>query len=124
MADFKARQQSKLHGGAGDRIAGAQLAAGRRHVEDCTGRFSLRETFATIAGASVVVCNPSMAMHAAAAFRKPCLVPTGSYFRDAAQHAAQWTYPETRLLGPSAAHPEVWTPEEAWPMLAELLAAS
>ena len=84
---------------------------------------SLRETFALIAGARAVVCNPSMAMHAAAAFRKPCLVLLGKHFTDAAQHAAQWAYPETRVLGRSADHPEVWTPEEAHRILADLMAA-
>jgi len=109
-------------GGKRDRAAGAHLAAGRAHVEDDTARFSLCETFALIAGARAVICNSSMAMHAAAAFRKPCLVLLGSYFQDAAQHAAQWACPETRVLGRSARHPEVWTPEEACPMLADLLA--
>jgi heptosyltransferase-2 len=63
-----------------------------------------------------------MAMHAAAAFRKPCLVLLGGHFSDAAQHAAQWAYPETRVLGRSADHPGVWTPEEAYPILQSLLA--
>jgi len=110
-------------GGKSDRAAGAELARGRAHVQDCTAGSSLREAFEIIAGARAVVCNSSMAMHAAAAFRKPCVVLLGSYFRDAAQHAAQWAYPETRVLGRDAGHPDVWTPEEAWPILAGLFAA-
>jgi hypothetical protein len=65
-----------------------------------------------------------MAMHAAAAFHKPCLVLLGAHFQDAARHAAQWAYPETKVLGRSPEHPEVWTPAEVWPILAALLAAS
>jgi len=111
-------------GGPRDSAAGASLARGRPHVEDRTARHTLRETFEFIAGASSVICNSSMAMHAAAAFRKPCLVLLGPHFQNAAQHAAQWAYPETRVLGPGPAHPGIWTPEEAWPILASLLAAS
>jgi heptosyltransferase-2 len=111
-------------GGNGDRATGADLAKGRAHVQDRTGELSLRETFSLIAGARAVICNPSMAMHAAAAFRKPCVVVLASYFRDTAQHAVQWTYPETVSCGIDAAHPEVWTPDEVWPVVERLLASA
>jgi heptosyltransferase-2 len=122
LLDRLAPQRVIVIGGGKDRAAGAELAGGRAHVQDHTGGTSLRETFAQIAGARAVVCNSSMAMHAAAAFRKPCLVLLGGHFSDAAQHAAQWAYPETRVLGRSADHPGVWTPEEAYPILQSLLA--
>ncbi len=123
LLDRLASRRIMVLGGQNDRAAGARLAAGRAHVEDCTGRYSLRETFAAIAGSRAVICNSSMAMHAAAAFRKPSLVLLGSHFQDAEQHRAQWAWPETRVLGRTLAHPGIWTPDEAWPMLADLLSA-
>ncbi|MDR3404565.1 MAG: glycosyltransferase family 9 protein [Chthoniobacter sp.] len=124
LLDRLAPQRVVVIGGPRDSAAGASLAQGRAHVEDRTAQHSLRETFALIAGARAVVSNSSMAMHAAAAFRKPCLVLLGAHFQDAAQHALQWAYPETHVLGRGAGHPEIWTPDEAWPILATLLAAS
>ena len=41
---------------------------------DLTGKLTLRESFAIIGGAKLVICNSSMAMHAAAAFRRPTVV--------------------------------------------------
>lgn len=111
-------------GGVRDSEAGAFLAGGRPHVEDRTGQLSLRETFALIAGARGVITNSSMAMHAAAAFRKPCVVLLGNHFSDAAQHAAQWGYPETRVLGRGPGHPAIWTPDEVQPILTSLFPAS
>lgn len=106
-----------------DSEAGAFLARDRAHVQDRTGQMSLRETFETIAGARGVICNSSMAMHVAAAFRKPCAVLLGEHFHDTAQHAAQWGYPETRVLGRAADHPGIWTPEEVSPILAKMFPA-
>jgi heptosyltransferase-2 len=94
-------------GGEHDRAAGACIARAGSHVTDRTGQLSLRESFAAIASARLVVCNSSVAMHAAAAFRKPALVLLGPAFSSAAQHAAQWGYPETCVLGqasPEQAH--------------------
>jgi heptosyltransferase-2 len=124
LLDRLAPRRVIVIGGDGDRVLGAELAAGRVHVEDRTGRATLRETFAIIADAQAVICNSSMAMHAAAAFRKPCAVLLGAHFSDADQHAAQWAYPETRVLGRTAGHPAIWTPEEAWPILDDLLFGS
>ena len=124
LLDRLAPQRVVVIGGPQDSAAGAFLTEGRAYVEDRTARHTLRETFALIAGARAVVCNSSMAMHAAAAFRKPCLVLLGAHFPDAAQHAAQWACPETRVLGRGPNHSEIWTPDEAWPILANLLAAS
>jgi heptosyltransferase-2 len=111
-------------GASKDRAAGDLIAGAGSHVNDLTGQLSLRESFAVIAAARLIVCNSSMAMHAAAAFRKPCLTLLGPDFADATRHAAQWAYPETRVLGRSAAHPQVWTPEEARPVLASMLSAA
>ena len=56
-------------------------------------------------------------MHAAAAFRKPCVVLLGEAFPDAEQHAVQWAYPETRVFGKTAVRPTVYTPREVLEML-------
>jgi heptosyltransferase-2 len=110
-------------GGPRDAEAGAFLAEGRSHVENQTAQLSLRETFALIAGARGVLANSSMAMHAAAAFRKPCVVLLGEHFSDAARHAAQWAYPETRVLGRGPGRPSIWTPAEVQPILESLFPA-
>ena len=81
-----------------DRALGALIASAGSHVSDHTGRLSLRESFEVIAGAKMVVCNSSMAMHAAAAFRKPTLALLGSAMPSADSHAAQWAYPETCVM--------------------------
>jgi heptosyltransferase-2 len=85
-------------GGETEREAGARLAALGPRVSDLTGRLTLRESFAAIAAAPLVVCNSSMAMHAAAAFARPCTVVLGPGVPSAPAHAAQWAYPETRVL--------------------------
>jgi len=53
----------------------------------------LREVFALVAAADLVVTNSSMPMHAAAAFGKRMIVPLGDSFPSALQHQAQWGYP-------------------------------
>jgi heptosyltransferase-2 len=108
-------------GGQQDQALGAAMAAGNGCVLNRAGALTLRETFAVIAGASAVVCNSSMAMHAAAAFRRPCVVTLGPYFTDAPRHAAQWGYPETVVLGREPDHPELWSPREVRRKLAPLL---
>jgi len=86
-------------GGINDRALGKRLADAGQHVVDCTGMLSLRESFRMIAGARFVICNSSIAMHVAAAFRKPCAVLLGNDIVDPIQHSAQWTYPESLVIG-------------------------
>lgn len=124
LIDRLAPSRVMVIGGKQDAEAGALLAERRAHVEDHAGRYSLPETFSVIAGARAVLCNSSVAMHVAAAFRKPCLVLLGEHFADATQHTAQWAYPETRVLGREPSHPGIWTPDEALPVLHSLLATS
>jgi len=83
----------------------------------------LRQAFAVIAAADLVVCNSSMAMHAAAAFAKPAVVLLGKAFPSAAAHQRQWGYPGlTRCLGrePGGAA-EIASTEEAMAVISELL---
>lgn len=114
LACMLAPRRMIVIGGEKDRSAGTQLAGIGRHVEDMTGRLSLRETFGVIAGCELVICNSSMAMHAAAAFRKPCFVPLGQWYSSASAQAAQWGHPETRIFGRDAGHPGIFTPQEVF----------
>ena len=59
------------------------------------GETSLRATFAMIATSDGVVCNSSVALHAAAAFRRPTALVLGPAFPSARGHEALWGYPET-----------------------------
>lgn len=76
---------------------------------------SLRETFALVAASHLVVCNSSMLLHVAAAFRRPSVALLGPSFPSARQHQAQWGYPGTCVsLGREAGEREsLATPEEA-----------
>jgi heptosyltransferase-2 len=123
LARIAAPRRVIVVGAKQDEPLGAAMAAGNGHVVNQTGALTLRETFAVIAGASAVVCNSSMAMHAAAAFRRPCVVTLGPYFTDAPSHAAQWGYPETVVLGREPSHPELWAPREVRRKLAPVLTA-
>ncbi len=107
-----------IAGGPGDRPLGERLAGGAPAplaLANLAGHLSLRETFALVAAADLVVCNSSVLMHAAAAFAKPTVVLLGASFPSARRHQAQWGYPETSVsLGREAGEREsLATPEEA-----------
>lgn len=93
---------------------GEKLAAVGAHVTDLTGKLSLSETFKLIASSRLVICNSSMAMHAAAAFRKPCYVLLGSFYSSTSLHSSQWGYPETIILGKDENRQEIFTPIEVF----------
>jgi heptosyltransferase-2 len=101
-----------LLGGLSDQHLCAELAEGLKHAQNLAGRLSLRESLGLIAGARMVICNSSMAMHAAAAFRKPCLALLGPGILDADQHAVQWAYPETMVFGRTPSRSTLSTPGE------------
>jgi ADP-heptose:LPS heptosyltransferase len=106
-----------LLGGGSDHRLCAELAEGLTHVQNLAGRLTLRQSFGWIAGAQLVICNSSMAMHAAAAFRKPCIVLLGEGILDAEQHALQWAYPETKVFGKTVVRSTVYTPVEVLNLL-------
>lgn len=99
-------------GGVADRDAGAAICRAVPGAENRAGQLSLAEVFRVLAEARLVVCNSSMAMHAAAAFRVPACVVLGRHYVSAAAHAAQWAYPETVVLGPEPGGRGVWTAAE------------
>lgn len=100
-------------GGPQDREAGVILK--QAGAEDWTGRLTLRQTFALIAASDYVISNPSMLMHAAAAFSKPVLVLLGPAFESQSRHFAQWGYPgECYHLGmEKGSRDSLYSPAEA-----------
>jgi ADP-heptose:LPS heptosyltransferase len=84
------------------------------------GVLSIREAFGVIGGARLVICNSSMAMHAAAAFRRPTVVLLGPDFPSASRHHRQWGYPETVVLGRDKEHPDIFRPPEVAARIREM----
>ncbi len=102
-------------GGKQDRETGSMLAGAARAARSLAGELTLRETFALVAASDLVICNPSMLLHVAAAFRKMSFVLLGEYFPSAAQHQVQWGYPETCwTLGKDHGHPDIFQAQEAF----------
>jgi len=99
-------------GSRNDALLASRILNKNPNARDLTGRLSLREAFAMIGGAKLVISNSSMAMHAAAAFRRPTVVVLGQVFESAAAHHQQWGYPETVVLGRNENRDQIFTPEE------------
>lgn len=89
-------------------------------ITNLCGRLSLRQTFALVAESDIVACNPSMLMHASAAFAKPAVVLLGPAFRDPAGHYRQWCYPGLSHY-PANYTSGMATPASAETMLVNLL---
>jgi heptosyltransferase-2 len=98
-----------------------RICANHPNARNLSDKLTLRESFGLIGGAKIVICNSSMAMHAAAAFRRPTVVLLGEWFQSAAQHNRQWGYAETVMLGRDEHHPEIFGPEEARIKVREIL---
>jgi ADP-heptose:LPS heptosyltransferase len=106
-----------LLGSTSEQRSCSELTEGLIHVQNFAGRLTLSQAFGWIAGAQLVICNSSMAMHAAAAFRKPCVVLLGDAFPDAELHAVQWAYPETKVFGKTVVRSSIYTPDEVLSIL-------
>jgi len=119
LSDF----EISVIGGAQEVESGKKIADAGRKTEVLAGKLSLRETFGVIAGARLVICNSSMAMHAAAAFRIPHLVLLGPHYPSANAHALQWGHPESRFLGREGNRPAIASPAEAFAAALEMLDA-
>lgn len=101
-------------GGKQDFDTGEQLSAELKGFNNLAGQLTLRETFAVVNAADVVITNPSMLMHVAAAFSLPTVVLLGEMFPSAINHDVAWGYPGTcRSLGREESH-GVATVEEAY----------
>ena len=63
------------------------------------GKLSLRQSAAIVSVADFVVCNTSLCMHLAGAFKIPALTLLGEWYESAELHQKQWGYPESTVRG-------------------------
>jgi heptosyltransferase-2 len=63
------------------------------------GELSLRQSAAMVSLADFVVCNTSLSMHLAGAFKIPALTLLGKWYDSAELHQKQWGYPESIVKG-------------------------
>jgi lipopolysaccharide heptosyltransferase II len=113
-----------IAGGPQDHASGERLAAAAGgRTTNLAGHLSLRESFALVSAADLVVCNSSVLMHAAAAFDRPTVVLLGESFSSARQHQAQWGYPRICVsLGKEPGELDgLATPEEALAVIGEII---
>jgi ADP-heptose:LPS heptosyltransferase len=108
-------------GSENDRRLGTRISEECPTARNLCGELTIRESFAVIGGAKLVICNASMAMHVAAAFRRPAVVLLGPQFLSASEHHRQWGYPEAVHLGRDEAHPDVFDPAEAAMRIRQIL---
>lgn len=109
-------------GGKQDREAASQLVAISPLVKSLAGDLALRESFALVAAADLVICNSSMLMHAAAAFSIPVVVLLGACLTSAKQHAKQWGYEGIcHIFGKESDRQEIYTPTEVRKIIGKLL---
>ena len=107
-------------GGAADRESAATIAGASPNATTRAGSLSLRDTFALLAAADMVVTNASMVMHAAAAFGVPTVVTLSSHFDSAAAHDRQWGYPTCRSVGRGSGTDRILTPPEVLEAMQDL----
>lgn len=93
-------------------------------ILDLSGKLKLRETFALIAQADLVISNSNMLMHVAAAFGVPSIVVLGDLYDSAQQHKIQWGYPSTTVLGKEPARPVLATPDDVIDNISSILKLS
>ena len=63
------------------------------------GKLSLRQSAAMVSLSDFVICNSSLCMHLAGAFRIPSLTLLGEWYYSAELHRKQWGYPEGIIKG-------------------------
>lgn len=114
-------EQIIVIGSQDDELLAERICGNHPNARSLSGRLTLRESFGIIGGSKLLICNSSMAMHAAAAFRRPTVALLGEWFQSASQHHRQWAYPETVVLGRDENHPEIFDPEEARVKIREVL---
>lgn len=107
-----------------ERELGLRICEKNPAARNLCGELTIREAFAVIGGAKLVICNSSMAMHVAAAFRRPSVVLLGPLFPSALQHCRQWGYPETIVLGRDREHLDIFDPAEAAARVQQILSST
>ena len=63
------------------------------------GEINLRQSAALVSLSDFVICNSSLCMHLAGAFKKPSLTLLGEWYDSAELHQKQWGYPESIIKG-------------------------
>ena len=110
-------------GSKADQAQGKELKEISPGLVNLAGSTRLRETFAIISHADLVICNSTMFMHAAAAFEIPNLVLLGPWYDSAELHNSQWGHPHTQILGRevNAGCDEMATPAEVLRLARDIL---
>ena len=86
-------------------IIGSEEDKNRISVNDSSqltnlcGELSLRQSAAMLSLADFVICNTSLCMHLAGAFKIPSLVLLGEWYDSSELHQKQWGYPESTVIG-------------------------
>ena len=68
-------------------------------LKNLCGRLNLRQSAAMVSHADFVICNTSLSMHLAGAFKIPALTLLGEWYDSAELHQKQWGYPEGTIKG-------------------------
>ena len=68
-------------------------------LKNLCGDLNLRQSAAMVSLADFVVCNTSLCMHLAGAFKIPGLTLLGEWYDCAELHQKQWGYPESTITG-------------------------
>ena len=68
-------------------------------LNNLCGELSLRQSAAMVSLADYVICNTSLCLHLAGAFKKPALTLLGEWYDSAELHHKQWGYPEGMTKG-------------------------
>ena len=68
-------------------------------VKNLCGELSVRESAAMVFHADFVICNTSLSMHIAGAFKTPALTLLGEWYESTELHQKQWGYPESTIKG-------------------------
>ena len=68
-------------------------------ITNLCGELSLRQSAAMVSLSDFVVCNTSLCMHLAGAFKIPSITLLGEWYDSAELHQKQWGYPESTIKG-------------------------
>jgi ADP-heptose:LPS heptosyltransferase len=89
------------------------------HLTNLCGEINLRQSAAMVSLADFVVCNSSLCMHLAGAFKIPTLTLLGEWYDSAKLHQKQWGYPESTIEGKElkASINHICSPSEAYELI-------
>jgi ADP-heptose:LPS heptosyltransferase len=100
-------------GGADTVELAGRMEAQVPKIRNFANKLRLRETFALVSAADLIVANSNMVLHVAAAFGKRTIVLLGPLYSSSQVHQVEWGYDTTTVLGKESGHPEIYRPEEA-----------